>query len=181
MTEAALHQLKYPIGEFEKPKQITETIITNWITTIKAFPEQLEHTIKDLTKVQLNYKYRPNGWTIKQVIHHCADSHINSLLRFKLALTEDTPTIKPYFEDRFANLTDYEQPINASVNIIKGVHQKLGEILEVLDKTDLQRQFFHPEHQKAFTIQETIGVYAWHSKHHLTHIKQAIKADGEYN
>lgn len=180
MSEQNLYKLRYPIGEFIKPETITSQHIKDWIIDIEAFPNAIIEVTKNLNKTQLNYKYRPKGWTIKQVVHHCADSHINSLLRFKLALTEDEPTIKPYFEERFAELIDYTQPIDATLLILKGIHKKLGIILRNLNQDELQRQFIHPEHGKRFSLKETIGVYAWHSNHHLAHIKQALKFNGEF-
>jgi hypothetical protein len=102
------------------------------------------------------------------------------MLRFKLALTEDTPSIRPYFEDRFAKLIDYDEPIDASISILKGVHKKLGVLLKNLSQDDLKREFIHPEHGKRFSLEETIGVYAWHSNHHLAHIKQALNFKEKY-
>ena len=180
MTEQDLYKLRYPIGEFTKPKIITSLHIKDWITDIEALPNTISEATKNLNKDQLNYKYRPKGWTIKQVVHHCADSHINSLLRFKLALTEDEPTIKPYFEARFAELIDYKQPIDSALSTLIGVHKKLGILLRHLTEDELQRKYIHPEHGKRFSLKETIGVYAWHSNHHLAHIKQALKFNGEF-
>ena len=104
MTEKEFHKLRFPIGEFKKPEHITQEHLNEWIASIESLPQRLESITKDLNDKELNYKYRPNGWTIKQVVHHCADSHINSIIRFKLALTEHRPTIRPYYEDRFAQL-----------------------------------------------------------------------------
>jgi hypothetical protein len=181
MTKQELYQLKYPIGEFSKPHLITSQDLKSWIRSIDALPSSIETIVKGLSEEELNYKYRPDGWTIKQVVHHCADSHINSIIRFKLALTEDTPTIRPYFEDRFAELYDYSEPIDAAILILKGVHKKLGVILKNLKQDDLKREFVHPEHGKHFSLEETIGVYAWHSNHHLAHIKQALHFKGTFN
>ncbi|WP_411895947.1 YfiT family bacillithiol transferase [Winogradskyella sp. A2] len=181
MTEQELHNLKFPIGEFEKPQEITTNHLENWITSIKELPNGINTITKDLSDKELNYKYRPNGWTIRQVVHHCADSHINSITRFKLALTEDKPTIRPYFEDRFALLSDYQEPLNDAISILIGVHNKLGILLNSLSEEELKREFIHPENGKIYTIEETIGVYAWHSNHHLAHIKQALSSKGKYN
>ena len=181
MTEQELYKLKFPIGEFVKPEIITKQHINKWITSIEALPQSIISVTKNLSEVELNFKYRPKGWTIKQVVHHFADSHINSLLRFKLALTEDIPTIKPYFEDRFAELKDYSEPIDDAIIILKGVHKKLGVLLKNLSQEELKLEFVHPEHGKHFTLEETIGVYAWHSNHHLAHIEQALKFNGKYN
>ena len=181
MTEQDLYQLKFPIGEFIKPEVITTQHINEWIASIEALPQSIISITKDLSEEELNYKYRPNGWTIKQVVHHCTDSHINSLLRFKLALTENTPTIRPYFEDRFAELNDYSESIDSSISILTGVHKKLELLLKNLNPEELKREFVHPEHGKHFSLEETIGVYAWHSNHHLAHIKQALQFDGKFH
>lgn len=181
MTEQELYKLRFPIGEFVKPNEITQKHIKDWISVLKNFPHNIENITKNLSEEELNYKYRPNGWTIKQVVHHCADSHINSIIRFKLAITEDKPTIRPYFEDRFAKLIDYSESLEASISILKGVHHKLGILLNNFSEDDLKREFIHPEHGKLFSIEETIGVYAWHSNHHFAHIKQALKHKGSFN
>ncbi|EDP72055.1 hypothetical protein FBALC1_13177 [Flavobacteriales bacterium ALC-1] len=181
MTEQDLYKLKFPIGEFEKPNTITKHLINEWIGSIEALPQSIISVTKNLSEEELNYKYRPNGWSIKQVVHHCADSHINSIIRFKLGLTENTPTIRPYFEDRFAKLSDYDQPIDTAISILNGVHKKLGVILRGLNDDELKREFVHPEHGKHFSLEETIGVYAWHSNHHLAHIKQALNYKGKFN
>ena len=174
MTEKEFYQLRFPIGEFTKPDVIDQSQLDQWITSIESLPARIESVTKGLSENELNYKYRPNGWTIKQVVHHCADSHMNSIIRFKLALTEKSPTIRPYFEDRFAKLIDYSEPIDSSLSILKGVHHKLGVLLRSFDASDLKRDFIHPEHGKVFTIDETIGTYAWHSDHHFAHIEQAL-------
>ncbi|WP_299102617.1 YfiT family bacillithiol transferase [uncultured Winogradskyella sp.] len=180
MTEKELHQLKYPIGEFSKPDVITFKEIEHWIASIETLPKSIISITEDLSEAELNYIYRPGGWNIKQVVHHCADSHINSLLRFKLTLTEDSPTIRPYFEDRFAELIDYNEPIDSSISILIGVHKKLGILLKNLSKEELKLEFIHPEHGKRFSLAETIGIYAWHSNHHLAHIKQALKFKDQF-
>lgn len=181
MTEQDLYKLRFPIGEFEKPKTITKQHISEWITSIEALPQSIISVTKNLSEEKLNYKYRPEGWNIKQVVHHCADSHINSIIRFKLGLTENTPTIRPYFEDRFAKLVDYNEPIDTAISILTGVHKKLGVLLKNLNDDELKREFVHPEYGKHFSLEETIGVYAWHSNHHLAHIRQALNYKGKFN
>lgn len=181
MTKQELYKLRFPIGEFKAPEHITQQHLNDWITSIETLPHRIETITKNLSDKELNYKYRPDGWTIRQVVHHCADSHINSIVRFKLAITEDTPTIRPYFEDRFAELIDYSEPLDAPISILKGVHNKLGILLNNFSKSDLKREFIHPEHGKHFSIEETIGVYAWHSNHHFAHIEQALHYKGKFN
>lgn len=181
MTSSELNLLKYPIGKFVKPEPISESQILEWIKTIEELPKHLSELTKDLSIEQLNFLYRPEGWAIKQVLHHLADSHINSLIRFKLTLTEDNPTIKPYYEDRWAKLIDSnDNDLSNSLSLITGLHAKWVMLLRSLTKDDLKREFIHPEHGKRFSLEETIGLYAWHSKHHLKHIEQALKNQGKY-
>lgn len=175
MTSEKLYNLRFPIGEFQKPDVISSEIINSWITVIERFPSEIEKATKDLSKEQLNWKYRPDGWNIKQVVHHCADSHINSIIRFKLALTEDSPTIRPYYENRWANLIDStDDNLENSLSLLKGLHAKLCQLLRHISEEEMSREFIHPEHGKRFRIDETIGTYAWHSNHHLAHVKQAL-------
>lgn len=171
-----LEQLKFPIGKFERPSSITQEMIQKWISDISSFPARLTQEVALLTDEQLDTPYRPNGWTIRQVVHHCADSHMNSLLRFKLALTEDWPTIKPYREDLWAELTDsLEMPIQPSLLILEGIHARWTELLQSLTVKQLERVFIHPEHGKTFRIDENMGIYAWHCNHHLAHITETKK------
>ena len=168
------NKLKFPIGEFIKPEIITDQIKSDWINIIEKFPQNLIIEIETLTEDQLKYKYRPNGWNIRQIVHHCADSHMNSFIRFKLALTEDKPTIRPYFEDRWAEQSDYlNSPVILSLNIIEGLHKRWVILLKSLTDDDLNRTFIHPEGNKEISLKENIGIYAWHCTHHLEHIKLA--------
>ncbi len=181
MNTQDLDHLKYPIGKFIKPNLISEALILEWIETIETLPKILSELTKDLSIEQLNWHYRPEGWTIKQVVHHLADSHMNSLIRFKWTLTEDTPTIKAYHEDRWATLKDNnDNNISHTLALLKGLHAKLGTLLRSLTKDDLKRVFIHPEYGRRISLEETIGIYAWHSKHHVAHIKQALKYTGRF-
>lgn len=181
MTSQNLDHLKYPIGKFIKPDSISESQILEWIETIENLPETLTNLTKDLSVDQLNLPYRPEGWNIKQVVHHLADSHMNCMIRFKWTLTEDTPTIKAYHEDRWAKLKDdNDNNLNHTYFLIKGLHAKLGTLLRSLTKEDLKREFIHPEHGRHISLEETIGIYAWHSKHHVAHIEQALKYKGKF-
>ncbi len=162
---------KYPIGQFVKPEVINKEILEKWRNDIDLFPSKLKEEILNLTDIQLDTPYRKKGWTIRQVIHHCADSHINGFIRFKLALTENKPIIKPYFEDRWAELIDSKEfPITASLKIIEGIHERWSKLIANLTESELEKTFFHPEHNKEFQLIEYIGNYAWHSNHHLAHI-----------
>lgn len=173
--------LRFPIGEAPSIKKPSSVQLNEWIHNIENFPVLLKEITKELTVEQLNWKYRPNGWTIKQVIHHCSDSHMNSYIRFKLALTEETPKIRPYFEDKWAELTDsLDNDISDSIELITVLHRKWVKTLKTLTKEELQKEFAHPEHGTIFNLAENIGIYSWHSMHHLEHIKLAIKSEGNH-
>jgi hypothetical protein len=174
----SLDPLKYPIGKFTKPEVISSENIVHWISAISSFPQRLIHEVSHLNDEQLETQYRPGGWTIRQVIHHCADSHLNSITRFKLALTEEQPTIKPYFEERWAELADCKKmPILPSLKILEGIHERWTVLLKSLKDEDFGRTFIHPEHGTKISIGENIGIYAWHSNHHLAHITMAKRSN----
>lgn len=177
-----LEQLKFPIGHFNCPKNISPELISGWINEIELFPARIKILTENLTVEQLNWKYRPDGWSIKQVVHHCSDSHMNSFIRFKLTLTEELPIIKPYEESKWAELPDgIDDDISASYSIIKSVHYKWCLLLKTLNQNQLSKQFIHPENNKTFSLDEVIGLYAWHCNHHLAHIKQAIDYQNSFN
>lgn len=163
-------------------KEPSEQQLCQWIRQIEDFPKTLNTLTSHLSTEQKNWCYRPEGWTIKQVVHHCADSHMNSFIRFKLALTEDTPTIKPYFENKWAELPDaIADDINDSILLLNGLHKKWVLLLRSLNKEQLKLEFINPESGKKFNLAETISLYAWHSSHHLAHINNALEAKGRYN
>jgi len=171
-----VEHLKYPIGKFDKPTVITKDILKKWISDISTFHKRLLSEVTNLKDEQLDTPYRPDGWTIRQVIHHCADSHMNSFTRLKLALTENQPTIKPYFEEHWAELIDTKSmPIQPSLKMIEGIHERWTVLLNNLTDEQYGRIFIHPEHGKTFRVDENIGVYAWHCNHHLAHITETKK------
>lgn len=176
MTEAQLNQLKFPIGKFQKPAAFTDELQQQYIRDIESFPERIAKEVAHLSDAQLDTTYRPDGWTIRQVVHHCADSHMNSLTRFKLALTEDKPTIKPYYEERWAELADSKTlPVQPSLLLLQGLHTRWTMLLRSLTKEQWTRSFIHPEHGKEFRLEENLGIYAWHCNHHLAHITELKK------
>lgn len=176
MTTAQLDSLSYPIGSFVRPATISTQKIQEWIQSIRLFPVKLQSEVGSLMHEQLDWRYRPEGWTIQQIVHHCADSHINSQIRFKLALTEDKPTIKPYLEAKWALLSDTtDAPVEWSLDLLNAVHKKWVFLLEHLSDTDRERQYFHPEKEAYLSLNETIALYAWHCEHHLAHVRQAKK------
>jgi hypothetical protein len=177
-----LIKLQYPIGKFLKPAVIKPEDIEHWISEIELFPSRLTRIVSQLNDKELDYNYRPQGgWNIRQVLHHCADSHMNGFIRFKLALSEEVPVIKPYFEAKWSLLEDVSSaPISDSLKILDGLHHRWTILLRSLNESDLNREFVHPEHGKRFNLKEYIGNYAWHSNHHLAHIEQALKYKGEF-
>ncbi|MGB0896577.1 MAG: YfiT family bacillithiol transferase [Flavobacteriaceae bacterium] len=169
-----LESLKYPVGQFAMPNVTTTAEVKNWITTIENFPTDISDEVLHLTSRELEYRYRPEGWTIKQVINHCIDSHMNSIVRFKLALTESCPTIKPYEEAAWAELSDtLEYSVEDSLMLLKHIHKRWCFLLKSLSNDDLEKVFVHPEHNDQVTLKENIGIYAWHCQHHLQHIINA--------
>lgn len=176
-----LEKLKFPIGKFEKPETISQKDLDIWINDIETFPSKIKNLTENLSVEELNWIYRPQGWNIKQVVHHCADSHMNSLIRFKLALTEDVPTIKPYEEQLWAELADGgSNDISPSLQLIEGLHNRWVVLLKSFGEKELKRQFIHPANKKTLSLDETIGTYAWHCNHHLAHIKQALSHKGQF-
>lgn len=176
MAPSELYKLRFPIGEFEFPAEVSTELRSTWIKSISGFPADLNALTVNLSSEEKNLTYRPEGWNIKQVVHHCADSHMNSIIRFKLTLTEDSPTIRPYHEDRWAELNDgTENDLADSVQLLTSLHSKWTRLLKGLSETDLNRKYIHPEHGQEVTLLEAIGTYAWHCEHHLGHIKLALK------
>ncbi|WP_010135964.1 YfiT family bacillithiol transferase [Ochrovirga pacifica] len=177
-----MEKLKFPIGPCPETKDPSNQEIQKWIQDIANFPKSVKEITQNLTVEELNWKYRPEGWTLKQVVHHCADSHLNSLIRFKLTLTENKPTIKPYLEDKWAELADaLDDDVSTSIALLTALHKKWVFLLKSLSTEQLQMQFVHPEHGKQFSLLQIIEVYAWHCNHHLAHIKNAIISKGKYN
>jgi uncharacterized damage-inducible protein DinB len=162
--------LKYPIGRYQLEDKINKTSIENWIKEIELLPQKLSEAVKGLKKDQLQTPYRPDGWTIQQVIHHIADSHMNAYNRFKLALTENKPIVKPYDEKLWAELPDSKLvDVNVSLDLIKSLHKRWTTLLRHLSEEELNKEFLHPESGMK-NLKETICNYAWHGNHHLAHI-----------
>ena len=169
-----LEQLRYPVGRVQIPDTISEDQIQGWIANIEVFPRRVEDEVQGLTDEQLKRRYRPDGWTIHQVVNHCADSHTNSIIRFKWALTEDHPTIKAYQEAKWAELDDTTQlPVEDGVALLKSLHKRWVFLLKSLTPEQLERTYVHPEKGQTFNLKQTICQYDWHCRHHLQHIKNA--------
>lgn len=162
---------RYPIGKFE-PQPYSEKLRLDWLNDIKFLPQLLENALLNLDETQMHTPYRDGGWTIRQVVHHVADSHMNALIRFKLALTEDNPVIKPYDEAAWAELNDVQElPVNISSTLLHAMHARWYSCIRVLGEQELlSRSVFHPEHKKQISLWDLLGMYAWHGKHHTAHI-----------
>lgn len=165
-----IEQLKYPIGKFNPPTSYTEQQMLQWISDIKTLPYRLRQAVTGMNDEQLDTPYRPGGWTIRQVTHHIADSHINAFARLKWALTEANPTIKAYKETEWALLPDSELPVEPTLQLLDGLHCRFATIFERLTDEQWGRTFIHPASGRTVSIRELSALYAWHGNHHLAHI-----------
>jgi hypothetical protein len=161
--------LRYPVGRFSAPAESNAEVRAEQIQTLRSLPERLRAAVDGLNDSQLDTPYRDGGWTVRQVVHHFADSHANSYVRFKLALTEDWPTMKPYDEGAWARLPDSRQAVEPSLVLITGLHQRFVGLLELMSEEDFQRGFIHPERGRV-TLATNLAIYDWHSRHHTAHI-----------
>jgi uncharacterized damage-inducible protein DinB len=158
-----IEQLRYPIGRLNLPSNIKSTDVQKWISEIEILPTQISNATQNLSEEQLNTAYRPDGWTLRQFVHHVADSHINSYVRFKWTLTEEKPTIKAYNEAAWAELPEAKNaPIEVSLSLLKALHYRWVMMLKNLSSSDLKRTFTHPETGESMTLEALVGLYAWH-------------------
>ncbi|MGO4771682.1 YfiT family bacillithiol transferase [Flavobacterium sp. W22_SRS_FK3] len=171
MEKLDLEKLKYPIGKFETPTIYTSKYLLDKIAEIESFAEKLKKATLHLSDEQLDTSYRPGGWTVRQVIHHCAESHMNCYIRIKWTLTENNPLIKAYNEVLWSDMPDnLKMPIQHTLTLLEGLHFRLGFIMRNLSENDLEKSFFHPENNSEYKLKEIISTYAWHGNHHLAHI-----------
>lgn len=172
----SIEQLKYPIGKYKYTGTYDAKAREKFKTKIRELPQKLRSLTDGLSEDQLQKTYRPDGWTVRQVVHHIADSHLNSIIRFKLGLTEDNPTIKPYREGEWAKLQDTAvTPIEVSIKLLEALHERWSNLLENFSDADWQRTVYHPERRAPVSLDEFLGLYAWHGEHHLEHIRIALK------
>ena len=160
---------KYPVGKFAAPLTITPGERTGAITTLAELPEQLRNAVDGLNFVQLGTPYREGGWTVRQVVHHVADSHMNALIRVKLSLTEDWPAVKPYDEAAWAKLHDVTAPVEWSLELVESLHARWVMLLQSLNDEQWKRGCNHPQNGP-MTVELATLLYAWHSRHHVAHI-----------
>lgn len=176
-----LEQLKYPIGKFTKLAVISNDLLQTWIAEIDGFSGKLKTITKNISVEQLNCTYRHGGWTVKQVIHHCADSHMTAYIRFKLAATQILPVINPYDEAQWATFIDAnDNNIEASISIIKGVHKRWVLFLKSATAFDFKKEYYHPANNENVSIETDTCLYAWHCNHHLAHIEKAIAMEQNF-
>lgn len=169
----------YPIGRYEAPEFFTQELAERSISSIQALPSWLDVCIENLDETQLNTSYRPGGWTIIQVIHHLADSHINAYVRLKLTLTESTPVVKPYDEKSWAELPDNRTvPVNVSITLLHALHRRWVDTLRSMKKDEWMRAYYHPETGEHVTLWHMTAHYAWHSRHHMEQIRTLRERQG---
>jgi hypothetical protein len=169
MNTAAVADLSYPIGKFQYEGPYSTERRSGFIEDIHAAPERLRAAVHGLNDKQLNTPYRPEGWTVRQVAHHVPDSHMNAFIRFKLALTEDTPLVKPYDETRWAELADVQVPIETSLVLLEKLTERWVAVLRAMHADDFGRKLRHPELGE-INLHFLLGMYAWHGRHHVAHI-----------
>jgi hypothetical protein len=166
-----LEQLKYPIGKYASPDPITPEHRSAWIQDLVLAPGRFREAVKGMSETQLDTPYREGGWTVRQLLHHVPDSHMNAYIRFKWTLTEEKPTIKAYHEDRWAKLEDSRVvPVELSLSLLESLHNRWVALLKVLTPEDFRKLYLHPQYGTEFSLERVLGLYAWHGKHHLAHI-----------
>lgn len=174
-----MEDLRYPIGPFQFEGDLGPDGLVRCIDEIAVAPAHLRDAVAGLTAAQLDTPYRAGGWTVRQVVHHLPDSHLNAYTRMKLALTENEPTIRPYEEARWAELPDARTgPVETSVGLLDFLHQRWTLLLRALEPADFQRRYVHPEHGRVFGLDEAVALYAWHGRHHVAHITSLRRRKG---
>lgn len=167
---AVTQDIRYPVGKFQRPQSLTDAQRSTAIDAIAAMPAKLRAAVRGLNESQLDTPYRPDGWTVRQVVHHVPDSHANAYTRFKLALTEDVPTIKPYDENAWAKLDDVRStPIETSLVLLESLHDRWVRLLRSIAPADFDRQLSHPENG-VMNLHQLLALYAWHGDHHVAHV-----------
>lgn len=178
MSTAAQLDPRFPIGPFQKPAAISAADHERWIEELAAVPAAMRAAVAGLTPAQLDTPYREGGWTVRQVVHHVPDSHLNAYIRFKWALTEDAPAIKAYFEDRWAQTPEIAAtPIEVSLTLLEALHARWTTLLRNMNASDWARTFQHPEYG-ARRLEDILPLYAWHGRHHVAHITELRRKMG---
>ena len=179
MTTTTNPDLRYPVGRFTAPERVSADQRARFIAEIAAAPAALRAAVRGLSDARLDTLYRADGWTVRQVVHHVPDSHLQAYVRIKLALTEEEPTIKPYLEPRWAELPEARSaPIEMSLVLLEALHVRMVAALESLDDSLFSRRYTHPEYGRQFSIDQTVALYAWHGRHHVAHITALREREG---
>jgi hypothetical protein len=176
MDASELEDLRFPIGRHAVVGRFDRAAVDEGIAAIAALPEQVRARLAGLGDSDLDRRYRPGGWTVRQVVHHLADSHVHSYVRFKWALTEDTPLIKAYDEARWADLPDCRGPVEPALDSLAAVHARWTALLRCMSDADFGKAFVHPETGETLALFDRVAAYAWHGRHHLAHIGLALRA-----
>jgi hypothetical protein len=170
-TSITSDTLRYPVGRFSFPAEVSPAEMKEMLTVIEELPAKLRNAVKGLSDDKLDTPYREGGWTVRQVVHHIFDSHVNAYIRMKLGATEDVPAIKPYNQDKWSELEDARTaPVEISLSLIEGVHKRWLIFLRSLSEEQWQRTFFHPEQKRNIGLKQNLALYSWHCRHHLAHI-----------
>src|ERR1700728_4079563 len=167
---------QYPVGKFQAPESLSPEDRARFIGTIASTPAGMREAVSKLTEKQLDTPYREGGWTARQVVHHVPESHMNAYIRFKLALTEINPVIKPYDEAAWARLDDVAvAPIESSLALLESLHERWVVLMRGLSAEDWRKQYIHPEYGQARTLEYTLALYAWHGEHHIAHVNSVSR------
>jgi hypothetical protein len=165
-------ELRYPVGRFRSPEgEVSAQQRDEWVEDVATLPTHLRAALAELGANRLDATYRPGGWTVRQVVHHLPDSHANAYIRFKLALTEEQPTIKPYAEDRWADLPDSRvTPVEVSLSLLDALHHRWVDLLRAMQPAEFARTLLHPQQGRVLTLDQMLALYSWHGRHHLAHV-----------
>jgi DinB superfamily len=166
---------QYPVGKFHAPESISPADRIRYIQTIASAPARLRAAVHGISAIRLDTPYREGGWTVRQVIHHVPESHMNAYIRFKLALTETNPIVKPYDEAAWAQLNDIAvTPVETSLRLLDSLHERWVILMRGMSGDDWKKQYIHPEHGRAQTLEYTLALYAWHCDHHIAHVRSVV-------
>lgn len=173
---------RYPIGRFHPPESISAGDRIRYIGIVASAPARFREAVTGLSDAQLDTPYREGGWTIRQVVHHVPESHMNAYIRFKLALTENDPVVKPYDEAAWAQLNDIPvTPVETSLGLLECLHRRWVILMQGMTGEEWKRKYIHPEYGRSQTLEYTLAMCAWHCDHHLGHVKQALGQPGEFS
>jgi uncharacterized damage-inducible protein DinB len=177
--EVNMDDVRYPVGKFDRRDRLTPGERSAMIEAVAEAPARMRDAVRSLDAAKLDAPYREGGWTVRQVVHHVPDSHMNAYLRFKWALTEERPTIKPYDEAEWAKLSDSQDtPVETSLTMLEALHDRWVRLMRKMTDADFKRVLLHPEHAGEMTLDSMLGLYEWHGRHHVGHVTALRKRSG---